>query len=222
MIFLLTFVGCTTFLILTTIAMVFYAGGTLLDSQSVGYQFHVNFFSDLGRTEGYNGKSNSIAQILFSISAIFAGLMLIPYFIKIPAFLSQDTGKNLWLKGSSIIATIAACGYAAIGMFPADIMYSAHIGAVMVAFLLSVPPVVIIGIAMIRSPTYPQLYGYLYLGFTGLIIGYISVMFSYLEILTVQDLMVQVIGQKIIIYSEMIMMDIQAIGAYRFHKQQID
>ena len=56
--YILMIVGSIQFIILTFIAMIFYEGGTYIDSSTTGYLFWHNYFSDLGRTVAHSGISN--------------------------------------------------------------------------------------------------------------------------------------------------------------------
>ena len=65
--------GAIQYIIITFIAMLFYPGGTFIDSSTEGYSFFMNFFSDLGNRISYSGHDNLISHILFSSTlTIFA------------------------------------------------------------------------------------------------------------------------------------------------------
>ncbi|MHA1475851.1 MAG: hypothetical protein ACTSQ5_11780, partial [Promethearchaeota archaeon] len=73
----ITILGIFQFLILSSLAMVFYSGGNINDPNSLRYAFFLNKFSDLGMTVSYNGKSNWISFCLFNSALILLGLSLI-------------------------------------------------------------------------------------------------------------------------------------------------
>jgi hypothetical membrane protein len=52
--FIFGMIAAITYAILPLIAMVFYAGGTMVDPNAPGYTFWENFFSDLGMTKSYS------------------------------------------------------------------------------------------------------------------------------------------------------------------------
>nr|MDO8119047.1 hypothetical protein [Candidatus Sigynarchaeota archaeon] len=54
--------GGIQFLILSSISMLTYPGGTKYDPTTIGYLFWNNMFSDLGRIVAHNGVINSIAS----------------------------------------------------------------------------------------------------------------------------------------------------------------
>jgi hypothetical protein len=65
-IFSLTMIGCVLFVVLTIGAMLFYAGGTLIDPTTSGYSFTTNYFSDLGLTWSHARLPNTVSAILFA------------------------------------------------------------------------------------------------------------------------------------------------------------
>ena len=71
--FSLSALGAVLFIVLTTVAMFCYAGGTLDDPQHSGYSFFNNVFSDLGRSHTFAGRPNHVSQILFIKSVRDAG-----------------------------------------------------------------------------------------------------------------------------------------------------
>ncbi len=85
--FLLAMAGCVQFLVLSAVAMPLYPGGNYSDNSTAGYEFHRNFFSDLGRTVAHNGDSNTVSMVLFIIGLSLAGLALIIYSLVVMIFL---------------------------------------------------------------------------------------------------------------------------------------
>ena len=45
--------------------MIYYPGGTIIDSTTVGYLFFYNFFSNLGEWTAKNGEPNFLSAYLF-------------------------------------------------------------------------------------------------------------------------------------------------------------
>lgn len=68
--FLFRMFGAVQVVILTRVAMFFYAGGTAINPNAPGYTFWANFFSDLGRTRAWSGRENTISHIIFTITWI--------------------------------------------------------------------------------------------------------------------------------------------------------
>src|SRR5687768_7559185 len=104
--YLIALIGCGQFILLTVLAMLFYAGGTAADSTTEGYTFTQNFFSDLGITETYSGAANPISAALFLIALTVAGLSLIGYFLAFPHFFQQERNGRLLSKAGSLFGVI--------------------------------------------------------------------------------------------------------------------
>ena len=224
--FLFPTVGCTMFMILTAIAMQFYAGGTVMDPDLPGYSFSDNFFSDLGRITALSGEPNTVSSVLFFISAVGCGLMLIPFYLSLHKVFNETPDQQKWNKIGSIMATIVALGYAGIGMTPCDRYPIAHFTAVFIAFIGSFPVVIIYIWLMRQHSHYPKAYARLFAIFGIVLFAYICLMPSFADVSDITQLQVQVIGQKVVIYCEMITMAIMGIGTWRFmeeesHKKEI-
>ena len=80
---ILGILGVIQFVILSTIAMASYPGGTPWDPTAVGYTFWQNALSDLGRTVAYNGQGNPIASPLFNSALFLLGLSTFLIFISL-------------------------------------------------------------------------------------------------------------------------------------------
>ena len=126
--FLLGMFGMVQLVILTSIAMFFYAGGTRLNPSAPGYSFWANWFSDLGRTKGYSGKDNTVSMIIFIIASSVRGISLIITAIALPYFFRENSMEK-WL---SIIGTffLIIWGISMVGaaFTPWDIYFNEHMG----------------------------------------------------------------------------------------------
>ena len=118
-----------------------YPGGTHLDPDSDGYRFFDNTFSELGRTEGYQGEEKYAGLVLFLLATLVAGTGLIAFFA-IEAVDAKTHG------GSRIAATCAMCfgaitglGFIGIGFTPSDIVHDLHYAFVYTAFISYIPSI---------------------------------------------------------------------------------
>ena len=91
------YLGILVFVIFNTIAMLFYPGGTYLDSSTEGYQFFYNFFSNLGEWTARNGEINTVSASLFNSSLIIFALSYFSFFI---SFLNLEINyiNSKWLS----------------------------------------------------------------------------------------------------------------------------
>jgi hypothetical protein len=220
--FLSPVIGSIWFVILTTIGMILYPGGTFLDSTIHGYSFFMNYFSDIGRTVARIGGSNFSASICFTMATIGMGLLAMPYFFLIPCFFAY-TDKLLASKLAKIarVFGILSClFYMGVGLAPSNTMRFYHYlflflgmaGVLMISLLLAK--------VFLISKVFAPLYVKVCVIFAVLISVYAFVII-FIPDTTLIGLYFNVVGQKIVVYSEMIMMVILGIGAYKKAKKHI-
>ena len=82
--------GPAQYIILTAVAMLFYAGGTMIDPLSPGYYFWGNFFSDLGRVIALSGAPNVVSFTIFTITASILSFSFIPFAFIISSYFRSD------------------------------------------------------------------------------------------------------------------------------------
>src|SRR5688500_12205584 len=87
---ILAFLGLGAVLLVT--AMTRYPGGTVLDPQSVGHSFWVNFLCDLTSGTAVNGRSNQ-AALLARSGLVSLGLALCGFWLLLPVAFSSRGGR---------------------------------------------------------------------------------------------------------------------------------
>lgn len=122
------------FMILMIIAMFNYPGGTYVDTESLGYDFFNNYFSDLGRLESHSGRSNLISFVLFSSAIIMAGLSLVSYHYVLKEFLRKEMIVELGIKRIFITGVLAGLAFIGIAITPSDIINEIHMIFVGIGF----------------------------------------------------------------------------------------
>ena len=209
------------FVVLTILAMFLYSGGTNVDSNSQGYSFWFNFFSDLGRITAFNGEFNTISQVLFIIALTIVAISIIPFLLTLLTFYNKESG---WQKILSILATFlggfSAICFIGIGFSPADLIQGVHGNFVRFAFLSILVVVIIYSILLIKDPDYPNLYA------SAFIIA--SVFLLYLVILqlinvaydTPAGLALRVVSQKIVVYTAIISFSIQGYSVLKLLEEK--
>ncbi len=211
--FKLVFLGAGAYIILTLIAMIFYAGGTNVDSNTEGYSFLNNFFSDLGRTEAYSEKPNTISWILFTLSIFIVGIALTLFYLAWVSLFKDDDSTHRLSQVGSIFGVFGALAFIGVGLTPADLLRSLHILSVRIGFISVFIASVVYSFALYRHNTYPRKYFYTILTFSGICLIYIILLFFGPSPETSEGLIIQVVGQKIIVYIMAIVYAIQGYGA---------
>ncbi|HUU77569.1 MAG TPA: DUF998 domain-containing protein [candidate division Zixibacteria bacterium] len=211
-----TVIGCIQFLILTSLAMIFYPGGTRDNYYETKYNFLENFFSDLGRVETFLGESNIISHSLFTTALTIVGLALIAYFIIFPFFIKENKAAK-WLSIiGSINGIVSGINYIGIGFAPYDIrpeIGALHTNFVYIAFTSSILTILLYTIAIFLEREYPNVYSWIFIIFGIILVGYLIILYAGPSTSNYTGLLINVVGQKIIIYSEIIFFGIQSVGS---------
>ena len=211
--------GCIQFLILSTAAMLFYPGGTKLDSSTSGYLFFLNFFSDLGRTISHSGEPNAISLVFFVITLSLSGLSFIIYFYFLPSFFPSSPQMRRYGDIIQKAGIIGGMGFIAIAFFPSDLVSLLHDAMVVIGFLS-----VFIASAGLFYITYTSgkfHYGYsvVYFALMILILTYALTTLALFQIKTVESLFLRVTAQKLVVYGMNVCFLIQSVGVFRIQKK---
>jgi hypothetical protein len=119
----LPFYALFIFFISNILAMIFYPGGTIQDSESIGYDFFRNFLSQLGRTKAYliddygNQLSNLISFRIWSSGMAVTGILFLIYYFHLPSFFK----KKAAILGS-FLAIISSICFIGTGITPLDVI----------------------------------------------------------------------------------------------------
>ncbi len=210
---MLIMTGCGLFVVLTVIAMFLYPGGTFTDFNSRGYSFFQNFFSELGMVRTHNGGSKTVSLVLFVIAMIFSGSGMMTFFAVFPQFFrSSFATRTLSLIGSALGILSGVC-FIGVAAAPADVNLSLHGDFVIWAFRLFPAAVLCYIIVMFQEKVFPRGYAWELVIFLFLLIGYILLLEYGPKIGTYGGMVVQAVGQKIIVYASILSVMIQCWGA---------
>jgi hypothetical protein len=214
--YLIIALGCLLFVVLTSIAMLTYPGGSVNDHTAPGYSFTHSFLSNLGMLTSLSGEPNYSSAALFFISLAAAGICLVIFFIIFPRlFQSTRLQKDLCLIGS-IFGVLAGIGFVGIAFTPADIARPAHVQFVMWAFRLFPLAVLSYVPVLFLDKSYPKVYAWVFALFCLMLVGYYLLLTQGPDFTSPEGLIIQVIGQKIIAYASILSIGVQSLGAYRF------
>lgn len=164
--FLFDILGCTVYVILIFLAMVFYPGGTPTNPNTRGYTFWENWLSDLGLIKSHSGENNIVSMVLFTVALTFWGIALIPFFIALRLLFTEGKLEKILSTIGSILGVIAAIGLIGIAYTPADILGLLHITFVYIAYLSLFILGVIYSIVLFKSKRLPIQYAIVFLIWT--------------------------------------------------------
>ncbi len=115
------------FIILQILGMVFYPGGTIHNTNTIGYSFTENFFSDLGTYTAYNGEPNFLSMGIFIISLTLCGLTFTVYYFALPQFFKSNALNYRLAVVGTIFSMGGSIGLIGTGLTPADLVLDPHI-----------------------------------------------------------------------------------------------
>jgi hypothetical protein len=212
-VFSLIAIGCILFVILSAVAMLFYPGGSASDPTIRGYSFFTNFFSDLGRTQARNGQPNAPAAILFFIALTFAGAALIAFFIARVRFFKRTRLDQILARIGSLIGIVAGVCFIGVACAPANLNGALHNQFVYGAFEAFAVATILYFVVIAREPQYPKRFAVVFGAFAILLLLYLGLLFFGPSTRTSEGVLIQVTGQKIIVYASIVSVLIQSLGA---------
>ena len=198
--------GIILFITLNVIAMVFYPGGTIIDSTTEGYLFFYNFFSNLGELTARNGQSNQFSAYLFNSSMIILALSYSLFYI---AFLRMQLrlSDNSILNFLLIVTIITSLtGFVCVAIFSSDPeTFDIHVLFVKIGFYSLFAHCIMQYVFIKSIDSFGKLISAITLAFAILLFLFILIMeFGPSPFENNQSLFIQVTSQKIIVSSILI------------------
>jgi len=211
----LNIIGCIQFIILTSIAMFFYKGGTYIDPSTSRYVFWYNYFSDLGRTVAHSGISNTFSFILFTVTLSIWGAFQIPFYIIFPSFFRSSKRLKKFYFTGSILGILTGIFYIGIAFTPSDITNLLHNVFVFLGFGSILLSIILYAIVIFKDNNYDNLYATVFT-ITAIILGTYFLILSFSpNSQTTVGLYIYVVGQKFMIYTLLICGIVQGFGAIK-------
>ena len=225
------------FFILTLIAAFLYPGS---QREGIGfecdyYSFTHNFLSELGTFTINSDETNPFAikedntpsMLLFNSSLVLVGMTILLfycYFEKLFVFAEDKVGA---LKNSKIakpIGILAGILYAGVGLVPHDLHFGWHIFFANGAFLTLLFLCIFHALAVYKSPNFSNIYALGYILFIVFLAVYLVIIFFGPQIgpgsvYTENDLILQVVAQKVIVLTFIFSILFQVRGIQIFLKQ---
>ena len=218
--FMFLIIAIIQFIVLSTIAMIFYTGGTKLDPNASNYSFWANYFSDLGRTKSISGKSNVISCFLYTISGTILAISITPFTISMSQFFKNtDLEKKLRLF-LIFFGFVTSAFWVATMITPWDLYGNLHVSFGIIYTFTGVIVLFLLAIMIFSNESYPNKYAFVLLYYFGLYI------FNLLVVLILSynsdTLVIQVTFQKIAVYFFLFTFLYLGLGAIKFDKIQFN
>jgi hypothetical protein len=195
-IYLIIAVGCALFVVLTFIAMLTYAGGSVDNHAAHGYSFTHSFLSNLGMVTALSGEPNWVSAVLFFLSLSIAGVCLVIFFFIFPRLFQSNRIQQVLCLIGSTFGVLAGISFVGIAFTPADIARPAHVQFVMWAFRLFPLAVLFYVPVLFMDKSYPKVYAWVFAVFCLMLIGYYLLITQGPDFTSPEGLVIQVVGQK--------------------------
>jgi len=213
--------GPAQYIILTAVAMLFYAGGTMIDPLSPGYYFWGNFFSDLGRVIALSGASNAVSFTIFTITASILSISFIPFAFVISSYFKSDKKQYLVARIGSLICLTSIVFLIATILTPWDVFDRTHLMFANLFNITGMLGVVFFTIAVLYNRDYPNLYGFVYIALLIIAVIYTIILVSIPKSITLNGLLIQASMQKFSQYSFLLCFLIQGYGAWKLQNDKV-
>ncbi len=204
--------------ILTFVSMFFYAGGTITNPTSPGYDFFSNYNSDLGRTVAYSGKSNLVSLWIYTINNTIYVISMMIFFIALYYFFSEG-GIDKWMGLlGSISGIFVGIGLLGAVFTPWDLYPELHEMFTYLSFSSILLIVIFFAIAIYLNEAYPNKYCYIHLIYMLIVILFLIVLYTGPSLTSAEGLRLQATWQKILLFASNINLLVQGYGAWKTEK----
>jgi len=207
------------FILLNTLAISMYTGGTYLNNSNPGYSMGFNFLSDLGRTISFSNNNNLISSLLFNVSLILAGIVFVMFFYKVQ-YVFQKEQSQFFIRLGTISGICGGFSLAGVGITPSDLYLNLHIIFATWIFRFFLIAAFSYSITIWKSSLIENKYAYGYFIFTFSILSYIIISeFGPSPKSNMFALSLQVISQKVILFIFLFAVYIQTLGIRKLRIQ---
>ncbi|NHJ39912.1 MAG: hypothetical protein FK731_07750 [Asgard group archaeon] len=192
--------------------MLVYPGGTVNDDTLDKHYFLKNYFSDLGRINALNGEYNLSSRVLFMIALILVAIVILFYFITILPLFNEKKNTRLLSIFGTIGGIFCAIAYIGIAIVPLDLNDVAHGTFVFISFTATLVTLILYVIAIFLTNKISNFYAWVYIVLGIILLGYLFLLYGYNYIEVFRKEIVQVVGQRLVVYGEIVTFVIQGIG----------
>jgi hypothetical membrane protein len=215
---ILCLMGFVLYGVLNILAMIVYPGGTSSDAGRTAYSFLDNYFSDLGMVRTHDGEPNSPSCLLFASALVLVGLVLIVFSPLLSSYFPEPLlDKRLRSAGTTagIISGISCVG---IALTPWDRFLKTHMFFAYCLSLSFLAVALLYSVAIFRNPAYPNAYAIVFIVYFVVLLIFAALMVLGPNPESSTGGRALATGQKVCIYSGMICIGLQVVGAYLFNR----
>lgn len=194
---------CILFVALTTLAMLLYPGGSFPIVGTHGYQFFINYFSDLGQTRTQSGAENYSSMFLFSTAVVVVGIALATFFRSFSAFFKTKATASGALRLNRIatrFGTASALCFVGLAAIPENLFAAGHFLFVQGAFNFLLVAIILEIVALRRTSGISPWLLIVNITFVVVLFGYVLLLVFGPSSKTLIGDEINAVGQKIIVY----------------------
>lgn len=212
--YLIGLLGIIQYAVVTWWLMSVYPGGRIGFRDSVGYDFMMNFLSDLGRTSRF-GRGPNPTAFGYMATLASAGVSTMIFFSALSYYFLRVTRSPVSVL-VLILGTVAGIGYIGVALNPINEGYWDHVKYVQWGFIGFWCMTLAVAYCIFRSPGFSNFYGRMLMVFAIVLGVQICIMiFGPRSWSSEGALLLQVTAQKVVVYSEIVAMALLAFGAIR-------
>jgi hypothetical membrane protein len=195
------------------VSIMLYPGGTVLDESTHGYSFTHNFLSDLGSTVAFNYTRNLPGAVLFAAGILIGVSVLAGTFVGTIRLLSTEPRARLFARLAAAAGTFVCLGYLGAALTPLDQAFRLHLLSSMVASRSFPLAALLLAIATARDRRFRARATIGWITLTLVLVGAIVVAHLGPSPSTEGGLMTQVITQKIMVVTALVVLWLESLEA---------
>jgi len=208
-------IGSLLFFILSILNMHLYPGSFHVGSSvfpSDRYSLKYNNLSDMGMLYTFTGEPNFLSAALFAFTLTLTGTSFLLYVRYFPHIFNRDSKSYKSARTGSMIGIVSSAAFIGIGWTPWDVLVIPHMIFVLIGFLLTIVFNIFFAIAIFQDKNYPNGFAFTLIFYDLLIITYIMALILGPSYLSIKGRIVESLGQKIVIYTQMVLLILNAMG----------
>ncbi|HUT82080.1 MAG TPA: hypothetical protein VMZ29_12840 [Candidatus Bathyarchaeia archaeon] len=214
-IFIFTSTCLFLFLILLSLAIFYYPGGSRFDQSTVGFDLLNTFVSDLGRNIAINGEDNTISQTFFVIAITIMGISQIYYFCNLPFEVRNKKSSFILTIIGSIIGILSSILYIAIAFNPWDVNTDLHNKLIYSAAPILCVAAIILTLAIFLDKQFSKFQGYIFLSLVSFFVIFAIATAIGTTLPNRINWNIRILGHTILIYAEAVLFGLISIGMFK-------
>ncbi|MBD3228433.1 MAG: DUF998 domain-containing protein [Candidatus Lokiarchaeota archaeon] len=216
-IFIYGIISHILYIILISIAMIYYPGGNQLNPDTIGYSFFTNFLSDLGGLSSHSGESNVISySISVSANLLVISSAFLIYLVFFNIVKKPEKSRHYHRLASSL-AMISCIFLSIAGIIPWDFNLYLHLFFTFTSFLIYFLAPIFYAKSIVKNKKYPNLYAKIFIVLFIVMTSHFFVLLLAPGAETQYGLLIRGISQKILVFTWVIVIICEIFGGLKVY-----